>query len=218
MANYDLGRAYYEENRYEEGVAVSKRALSDDPEMKYQRSNPGLGATTNLGLCLMESGRGEEALTCFDKNIGLIVSSFFNKGLTLYQMDRPKEAAVWFRRVLEIKPNDTSALNLLGQALDADGKFSEAVSCLKKAITIDPEYALGRRRCDVSRKRFRSRCGNRSQRMQSIRSHVSTPSPSAKKRLSTPWSKPWRRDIPIASTSTRIRTWTASVGMPDLRR
>jgi superkiller protein 3 len=143
MANYDLGRAYYEENRYEEGVAVSKRALSDDPEMKYQRSNPGLGATTNLGLCLMESGRGEEALTCFDKNIGLIVSSFFNKGLTLYQMDRPKEAAVWFRRVLEIKPNDTSALNLLGQALDADGKFSEAVSCLKKAITIDPEYALG---------------------------------------------------------------------------
>jgi superkiller protein 3 len=143
LANYDLGLAYYKENRYEEGIAVSKRALNDDPEMKYQRSNPGLGATANLGLCLMESGRREEALKCFDKNIGLIVPSFFNKGLTLYQLDRPKEAAVWFRRLLEIKPNDTSALNLLGQALDADGKFPEAVSCLKKAIKIDPKYALG---------------------------------------------------------------------------
>jgi superkiller protein 3 len=143
FANYDLGLAYYEENRYEEGVAVSERALRDDPEMKYQRTNPGLGATANLGLCLMESGRREEALKCFDQNIGLILPSFFNKGLTLYQLDRPKEAAVWFRRLLEITPNDTSALNLLGQALDADGKFSEAVSCLKKAIKIDPKYALG---------------------------------------------------------------------------
>lgn len=143
MANYDLGLAYYRENRYEEGVAVSKRALSDDPEIEHQRSNPGLGATTNLGLCLMEIGRGEEALKCFDKNIGLIVPSFFNKGVTLWQLDRLKEAAVWFRRVLEINPNDTSALNQLGQVLDADGKFPEAVSCLKKAIEIDPEYALG---------------------------------------------------------------------------
>jgi Flp pilus assembly protein TadD, contains TPR repeats len=98
------------------------------------------GGVEELRAFVKERKDGKQRI---DKNIDPIVPSFFNKGLTLYQLDRSKEAAVWFRRVLEINPNDTSALNLLGQALDADGKFQEAVSCLKEAIKIDTEYALG---------------------------------------------------------------------------
>lgn len=143
MVNYDLGLAYYEEGRYADGAAASARALREDPEMEFQRSNPALGANRNLGLCLMECGKYEKALACFDKNIALIAKSYYNKGLTLYRMKRTKEAIACFDKVLEFEPNDLGALNLKGQALDEDGKFAEAVASLRKALKIDPKYALG---------------------------------------------------------------------------
>lgn len=143
MINYDLGLALINEGRYEEGAKASRRALADDPDMSRQRSNPGLGATGNLGICLMNQGLYEEALACFDKNLGLMTATYSHKGITLNRMHRPEEAAVWFKKVLELDPHDKAALNLLGQSYDDAGLHGEAVVSLKKAIKIDPKYALG---------------------------------------------------------------------------
>lgn len=143
MVNYDLSLAYYNEWKHKEGASAARRALAADPRMEYQRSNPGLGATLNLGLCLMEQSKFKEALACFDKNIGLAAPSFFNRGLTLYKMNRALEAIDYFKIALEINPKDVAALNLLGQALDDIGSHKDAVASLQKALKIDPKYGLG---------------------------------------------------------------------------
>ena len=143
MANYDLSLAYIRENRYEEGAAAARRALADDPEMKLQLSNPSLGATTNLAVCLLNQNLLEEAVACSDRNIKMISRSYFNKGLALFRLHRPEDAAACFKKFLENCPDDTEALNLLGQSLDNAGHHAEAVANLKKAIKLDPKYALG---------------------------------------------------------------------------
>jgi tetratricopeptide (TPR) repeat protein len=142
MINYALGLAYLEEGRYEEGAAASRRTLADDPEMKYQISNPGIGASQNLGVCLRYQGKFEESLACFDRNISLIANTYFSKGVTYLQMNRPKDAVHCLRKALEIKPDDEETLDVLGQALDDAGKHAEAVATLKKAIEIAPNYGL----------------------------------------------------------------------------
>jgi tetratricopeptide (TPR) repeat protein len=143
MVNYDLSLAYFNEERYEEGAAAARRALADDPEMKLQLSNPALGATANLGVCLLNLNLLEESLACFDRNIKMIASSYFNKGLALFRMRRPEDAVACFKKVLEINPDDTAALNLLGQSLGNAGQYVQAVVSLKKAIKLDPKYAVG---------------------------------------------------------------------------
>jgi len=143
LAHYDLGLAYVMLERYEEGAEAAKAALRDDPEMKYQKSNLGLGATGSLGQCLLNQGKLKEALECFKKNVALLGGTYFNMGLTLLRMDRREEAVESFTRAVEISPNDPEYLNLLGQAYGELGKVKEAEAYLQRALEIDSKYALG---------------------------------------------------------------------------
>jgi len=143
LAYYDLSLAYFSLGRYEEGAEAAKAALREDPEMKFQRSNLGMGAMGQLGLCLMNQGKLREALECFRKNIALMGNTYFNLGLTLLRMDKPKEALKNFLSAVEISPEDPAYLNVLGQAYGELGKVGKAESCLHKALEIDPKYALG---------------------------------------------------------------------------
>jgi len=143
LAHYDLSLAYFMLGRYREGAEAAKAALRDDPEMKYQRSNLGQGAMGNLGLCLMNQGKLEEAVACFTKIIAQAGSTFFNLGLALLRMDKPKDALKNFLTAVEISPKEPEYFNVLGQAYGEIGKVEKAESCLHKAIEIDPKYALG---------------------------------------------------------------------------
>ena len=86
LAHYDLSLALVKMKKYDEGLAPAIAALRSDPEMKLQQTNLGLGAMNNLGLCLMNLGRYEEALESFRRNIKLLSATYFNMGLTLFRM------------------------------------------------------------------------------------------------------------------------------------
>ena len=125
-----------------EGTAASRAALQEDPEMKTQRVNLGLGATNNLGLCLMNLGRKEEAVGCFKRSIQLFAPTYFNLGLALFRLGRYDEALVNFRAAVDIKPDDAEDLDLLGNAHSKLGQRAEARLALERSIEVDPAYAL----------------------------------------------------------------------------
>ncbi|MFH1147949.1 MAG: tetratricopeptide repeat protein [Pseudomonadota bacterium] len=143
LAHYDLSLAFLELNKYREAEMSARAALRDDPEMAFQWSNLGIGATGNLGLALMNQGQMEEAEACFRRNLGLVASDYFNLGLTLFRTQRYTEALENFRRALELEPENPEFHNLLGQTYDALGQPIEAEQSLRRAIEIDENYALG---------------------------------------------------------------------------
>ena len=67
----------------------------------------------------------------------------FEEGLALFRERKPKEAIACFEKVLEDEPEDTAALNLLGQAYNEAGEQEKAIASLNKALKINPDYSLG---------------------------------------------------------------------------
>lgn len=142
LAHYDLGLAFFTLEKYEEGAAASRAALRDDPEMKVQQSNLGVGATNNLGLCLTNLGRMEEAVECFERSLQLFAPTYFNLGLALFRLHRYGDALSNFRKAVEINPNDAEYLDLLGNAHSQLGQRAEARAALERSIEVNPRYAL----------------------------------------------------------------------------
>jgi superkiller protein 3 len=142
LAHYDLGLAFFELAKYEEGAAASRAALANDPEMKVQQSNLGVGATNNLGLCLSNLGRMEEAVECFERSLQVFASTYFNLGLALFRLHRYEDALANFKKAVDINPNDAEYLDLLGNAYSELGRKAEARAALERSIDVDPRYAL----------------------------------------------------------------------------
>jgi Flp pilus assembly protein TadD len=65
------------------------------------------------------------------------------------QRGRAAEAAVEYRKSLEIEPNDAHVLNNLGIALVRDGRTQEAAAEFQKALDIEPGYADARRNLSI---------------------------------------------------------------------
>lgn len=142
LAQYDLGRAFFELGKFEDGAAASRAALKDDPEMKYQSSNLGIGATGNLGLCLTNLGRPEEAVECYQRSLQLFAPTFFNLGLAQFKLRRFEEALENFQLAAKIHPNDAEYFDLVGNALSELGRKTEAMAALERSLEVDPRYAL----------------------------------------------------------------------------
>ncbi len=65
---------------------------------------------------------------------------YFTKGSLFERQKQYEEAEKHFRLVLEIDPNDASALNYLGYMLaDRNVRLEEAYKLIKKAVEIDPD-------------------------------------------------------------------------------
>ena len=143
LAHYDLSLAFLELKKYQEAEMSARAALRDDPDMAFQLSNLGLGATDNLGLALMNQGQMEEAEACFKRNLGLVASTYFNLGLTLFRTQRYTEALENFRRALDLEPDNPEFHDLLGQTYDELGQPVEAEKSLRRAIELDESYAIG---------------------------------------------------------------------------
>jgi Flp pilus assembly protein TadD len=60
-------------------------------------------------------------------------------GLVLQENGRYAEAALAYRRVLEVFPEDRSAWRNLGRVLYLDGRLEEALAALDRVLAIDPE-------------------------------------------------------------------------------
>ena len=93
-----------------------------------------------LGILLTDAGRYREALEAFRTAAAAAPGSalvFGNLGALHFKLGNLRQAEESYRRSIAIKPNSFAYLDL-GETLRVEGKFSEAISCSKEAVTLAP--------------------------------------------------------------------------------
>lgn len=142
LGHYSLGLAFLVSGRHKECEWSSKEALRNDPEMRYQAGNVGLGATTNLAVSYIYQERYKEAEACLRKNLTLFDTTYFNLGLAQFRQRKFEESLTNFQRALEIDPDNPEYLDMLANAYMELGRLEEAKEVLEQALAVDGNYAL----------------------------------------------------------------------------
>ena len=109
-ARVELGNLYMDHERWDEAARWYREALELRPELNNVR--------TDLGACLVHSGRPAEGLTEFEAVLGRDEShrnALYNKGIALTQMGRTEEAIAAWEEVLRHHPTDPQLVGLQGQ-------------------------------------------------------------------------------------------------------
>jgi tetratricopeptide (TPR) repeat protein len=140
QAIYYLGRAKYNENRFEEAIDAFQRCLKLDPK--------DIKAKDNLGLSYQGLGRNEEAAAAFRQAIEWQAGSalkdpgpYINLGALLLETGKPNEALPYLLEAKAIAPRDVKARRELGKAYMALNRLEDAQPELEKAVALAPQNA-----------------------------------------------------------------------------
>ena len=134
---YYLGRAKYNQNRFQDAINAFQRCLALDPK--------NIKAEDNLGLSYQGLGRTDEALTAFgnsmawqkdrlEKNVG----PFLNMGILHLEQNRIAEGLPFLLQAAQIAPDDARPHEQLGKAYSRLDELEKAQSELEKAVELSP--------------------------------------------------------------------------------
>ncbi|MGK0184578.1 MAG: Flp pilus assembly protein TadD [Verrucomicrobiales bacterium] len=145
-AEPDYSRVYHRQGvqllksgHFEKAIERFRLALNED-------SNHA-GAHGNMGLAFERMGKLQDAKRHYQRAIELrngFAQAHFNLArLTLAEGETGETeiATQSLRRVIEIDPRHTDALNLLGMELGKAGNLAEAQSFLERAVIVDPNFS-----------------------------------------------------------------------------
>ena len=137
---YYLGRAKYNENRFEDAIRAFTQCLTLDPG--------NLKAEDNLGLSYAGLDHREEAIAAYQKAIAwqaeaLIKDSgpFIDLGSLLLEEDRVQEAILYLTQGVSISPQESRAHAALGKAYSKQNELKKAQSELEKSVELAPDNA-----------------------------------------------------------------------------
>ena len=154
-AEFLLGRAYYESTQFEQAQQHLARVLELDPDFPGARVELGkvyisLRRTSDairefetvlrqnpedpdahyfLGGVLVQAGQFAESLPHLSRAKSAkpdFWAPYFYLGKAKLRLDHPADAVPLLQRAAKLNPDDASVSNLLGQALEACGRESEA--------------------------------------------------------------------------------------------
>jgi tetratricopeptide (TPR) repeat protein len=98
----------------------------------------------NKGSALINLGKYEEAIECFNRAIRIDANhadAWSNKGIALRNLGKYNEAIDSYNKAIEIDHNNANAWYHKGNALRILGKYNEAIDSYNKAIEIDHNNA-----------------------------------------------------------------------------
>ncbi len=101
-------------------------------------------AQDNLGIVLMQKGRIDAAINCFQQALQIrpdFAEARNNLGNALLQTGRVDAAITCFQEALQIRPDFAEAHDNLGNALLQTGKVDEAIAHCQRALQIKPDDA-----------------------------------------------------------------------------
>ena len=133
-AHRHLGKALYDQGRYEEALDPARIAVDQRPD--YYKAH------VTLGLILVELSRLEEAETHLRRAIELnpeTHSTRLNLSDLLYNQGRYEEALDVARAAVEQHPDSFASHGLLGAILVELGRFEEAETHLRRTIALNPQ-------------------------------------------------------------------------------
>jgi tetratricopeptide (TPR) repeat protein len=137
-AHVNLGNALQKQNLLDEARAQFETIIRIAPDSPV--------GYTNLGVLLLRQKKFDEAAKMLDeatdrrpdaeKNL-----AYVNRAAVEEDRDQFGRAAEFYRRALEIAPDDVKALAGLGVALWRQGDKEEGEKQLRKAVKLDPGFA-----------------------------------------------------------------------------
>ena len=113
------------EHRFEEAMELMNKVA----DLEHNRRPENFWNETGLHLCNM--GKYEDALECFDKDLGFNATSFdthFAKGVTLYLLARYDESLESFFKAHEINYSNLQSRSTLIENLKEHKKFEDALT------------------------------------------------------------------------------------------
>lgn len=132
-AHYFLARLLYTDNRFDEAIEESKKAVSLAPGF--------VRAYENLGLCYEGKYQLEEAKRWYLKAIDVEATSntktewpALDLAVLLIHQNRLDEAKPYLVQVLQLNPNNTQALVHMGTLLERSGDLKGALDEYRAAI------------------------------------------------------------------------------------
>jgi tetratricopeptide (TPR) repeat protein len=140
-----LSRLLYTEQRFDEALAASGRAITISPNYAE--------AYDNLGLCYEANGNIPHAIESFSRAINLTERAgnrdpwpYINFAVLLATQS-PETAIPLLKQAISIDPQNTDANYYLGRSLEETGQAMDAQQYFEKTIAIDPNcesayYAL----------------------------------------------------------------------------
>ncbi|MBI5695510.1 MAG: tetratricopeptide repeat protein [Nitrospirae bacterium] len=131
-----LERHYRRIGMPEEAIKEIEWVLSLDPTPEDE-----YGAYNNLGICLLDAGRTEEAFAALQKAVSLMpdkAQAYFSLGSAYIRTGRPREAAVAVDMALELDANYPRAHALMGLLYDGEGRRDDALREFETAFDLAP--------------------------------------------------------------------------------
>jgi Ser-tRNA(Ala) deacylase AlaX/Flp pilus assembly protein TadD len=135
------------------------KALESIKDIGLEQNSEDEDSLIKKGNKLSDSGKYEEALTCFDKAIELNPSNvdcWLNKGWVFGKLERHEEAIACYNKAIELDPTDDLPWYNKGNRLGDLGRYEEAIACYDEVIRMDPMdvpalYSRGNRLSDLGR-------------------------------------------------------------------
>lgn len=140
---YNLGNAYFKQNKFEAAIEVYKKALN---------INPGLeNANENIARVLISLDRISEAIEYYKKVVEEDKNNFkvhYIIGKLYSELKKYDEAKLELNESIKINSHCKEAYDTLGLVLTKTGKYEESIAMFKKSVKIEPDdfkghYSLG---------------------------------------------------------------------------
>jgi predicted Zn finger-like uncharacterized protein len=133
-ANYCLGRALFDEERYIDGMVRLERAANIDPTRAIYQ--------LYVGWVASELGRQSDAQKSFDKAIELdrgLADAYWQRGRLRLKQGAAKDAIVDLERARQLKPTRYEAMADLAVAYSDIGRMPKALELWEEAIAKDAD-------------------------------------------------------------------------------
>ncbi len=162
-------RLLFEQNKVEEGVQASQRAVAIAPAFAEAHNDLGVGMArlghldeavaqyklalslkpgydepeSNWGVVAVHQGDLDAAIAHYRRALELNpdnADAQVNWGNALVRFDRPDEAIAHYQAALVIRPDHADAHHNWGVALARQGKYAEAIEQFRSALAINPGH------------------------------------------------------------------------------
>jgi Flp pilus assembly protein TadD len=131
-ATYQLGRYYQGQNRFDQAVNVSLKALNADANFVEARNG--------LGVVYSRQGKYREAIEAFQAAIQQAPKAahlYSNMGYAYYLQGEYAESVKALQQATALDPNNQRALNNLGQAYAKAGNTTKSALAFAEAISAE---------------------------------------------------------------------------------
>ena len=134
---YNLGVAFFNNQKYEEAIVNFKKALNLNPNL--------LHAYNYIGNALQERKQFDEAITYYQKAIQINPddpTAYMNLGILYQNIKQHDESIIHFKKVIELHPNLSIAYDYMGLSLALQGKIEQAYESYQSSLHLNPKSIM----------------------------------------------------------------------------